>query len=560
MIRDDIQAWVAQALESAGAPQIAFTVEHPDEISHGDFATNAALIIAKKERKNPVEFATQISQILETTKPDFVSEVEVAGPGFINIKLSDIFFQHALTSILQEGSTYGQNTHLAKQKTIIEFTDPNPFKEFHIGHLMSNTIGESIARIIEANGAEVKRACYQGDVGLHVAKTVAEKLFSHKNWETIQNLQDSYVEGSVLFTENEEFKKFVLEINKKIYEKNDAEVNEVYDFGRKLSLDYFDTLYKRLGTQFDYFFFESDVAEFGKNIVREHPDLFIESNGAVVYHAEQYDPTLHTRVFINTEGIPTYEAKELGLAKIKYDTYPYEQSVVITGNEINDYFKVLLSALSHIYPDLASKTKHMSHGMLRLPTGKMSSRTGNVITAESILSEVKEKIVEKLNTSDREVENKDALSDQVAISALKYSILKQSPGKDIVFDLATSISFEGDSGPYLQYTRARCHSLVQKAKEQAIVSKVLDMKPNALDTLLYRYPEVVLRAGSEYAPSFLATYLTQLAGAFNTFYGNTVIVNSEDSESPQKVAYAEAVGIVLESGLALLGISAPLRM
>lgn len=560
MIKEDIHAWVSQALESAGATKTAFTVEHPYELSHGDFATNAALIVAKKEGKNPVEFATLVAQKLQDSKPEYIRTIEVAGPGFINFRLSESFFHTSLGTILKERLQYGRSNYFHNQKTIIEFTDPNPFKEFHIGHLMSNTIGEAIARITEANGAEVKRACYQGDVGLHVAKTVAEKLYSHRNWETIQNLQDSYVEGSVLFTENEEFKKFVLEINKKVYEKSDAEVNTAYDFGRKLSLDYFDTLYKRLGTQFDYFFFESAVAEFGKNIVRGHPDLFVESDGAVVYHAEQYDPKLHTRVFINKEGIPTYEAKELGLAKIKYDTYQYEQSVVITGNEINDYFKVLLSALSHIYPDLASKTKHMSHGMLRLPSGKMSSRTGKVITAESIIAEVKEKIEEKLNASDRHIEDKDMLSDQVAVAALKYSILKQTTGKDIVFDMDTSISFEGDSGPYLQYTRARCHSLVTKAKEIGIEPKVLETKPNLLDALLYRYPEVVLRSGNEFAPSFLATYLIELAGAFNSYYGNTIIVNSEDTESSQKVAYADAVGTILESGLTLLGISVPHRM
>ena len=313
-------------------------------------------------------------------------------------------------------------------------------------------------------------------------------------------------------------------------------------------MEYFDSIYKKLGTKFDYFFFESEAGPIGKEIVEKNSNIFEKSEGAIVFHAENYNPKLHTRVFITKEDLPTYEAKELGLAQIKYEKYKYDKSIVITGNEINDYFKVLLCAMQQIFPDLAEKTTHISHGMLRLPTGKMSSRTGDIITAESLIEEVKSKVK----------------NDEIAaIAAIKYMILRQSIGGDIIFDIEKSVSTEGDSGVYLQYSYARANSILEKAKSENIN---LDIRcPSGWETteierMLYRFEEVVLRAGEEFEPHHITNYLTELARAFNSFYGNTIIVKSEDVASPYKVALTHAFTTIMKNGLNILGIEAPERM
>jgi len=561
MIVLEIRKGIENALKNLSLVGVDFVVEHPENISHGDYSTNIAMVVAKQIKESPLKLAEKIKEELEKEKIEFVERIEIAKPGFINFYLNDEFFVDALKKIIGEGNNFGKNKYLANAKTIIEYTDPNPFKEFHIGHLMSNAIGESISRIIEWNGAEVKRACYQGDVGIHVARAIAHKIKTGVEWKTASDVAASYAGGSTLYESDPDFQKEVLDVNKKVYEKTDSKINEIFDLGRSLTLEYFETLYKILGTKFDFNFFESTSGEFGKALVHKHPEIFEESEGAIIYRGEKRNPTLHTRVFVNKEGIQTYEAKELGLAKIKHDTYPYDVSIVVTGNEINDYFRVLLSAMGEIFPDLASKTKHVSHGMLRLPTGKMSSRTGDVITAQSLIDAVKEKAIEKIQSGNRDIEDKEKLSQDIAVGAIKYSILRQSPGKDIIFDFDTSLSFDGDSGPYLQYTYARTNSIMEKAASEKIQPEIKKReKIYDVEKIMYRLPEIVERAEKEYAPNLIATYLIELSASFNNFYAENTIVDAGDTLSPHKIAITKGVGHILQNGLYLLGILAPSKM
>ena len=229
--------------------------------------------------------------------------------------------------------------------------------------------------------------------------------------------------------------------------------------------------------------------------------------------------------------------------KRKFELEPdLYKSVIITGNEINDYFKVLLCAMKQIFPELAEKTLHFSHGMLRLPTGKMSSRSGDVITAENLIEMLKEKVKG---------------DERVAIGAIKYMILRQAIGGNIIFDLEKSVSTEGDSGVYLQYSYARANSILKKAKESKIMSTCeVDniWQTTELEKLLYKFPEVVLRAGQEFAPHYIVSYLTELARAYNSFYGNNQIIGEKDPASPYKVALSEAFSIAMRNGLNVLGI------
>ena len=368
-------------------------------------------------------------------------------------------------------------------------------------------------------------------------------------WHSINIAAEDWQEGIITNKSGN-----IITVNKKIYNRSDTVVNELYDKYRKVSLDGFQEIYSRLGTKFDNFFFESETGETGKKVVAENKiKVFEESEGATVFHAEKFNPRLHTRVFINKEGLPTYEAKELGLAKVKYEKFPYDISIVITGNEVNDYFQVLLEAMRQIFPDLAAKTEHYSHGMLRLPTGKMSSRTGDVITATSLLDEARDRITKSVEGVMKDV------AEAAAVAAVKYSVLRQSKGKDIIFDFDQSLSFEGDSGPYLQYTHARTCSILEKAGGASVVVEVSHKDYGVLEKLLVRFPEVVLRASEEREPHYVANYLIEVAREFNSFYGNTTILDGAPDQS-YKLALTKAVGITLRNGLWLLGITAPERM
>lgn len=516
MIALKIKVLINKALESVNEEGAKFVLEHPTDLKMGDYSTNAAIKYGKKE---------EILKYLLENKPEEVEKVELAGPGFINFHLSDKFFEKSINEV---GKDFGKGEHAKGFRVMVEYTDSNPFKEFHIGHLMSNSVGEAISGIIEWNGAEVKRACYQGDAGLHIAQAV---------WGMMKGAEDPYAFGNKAFNEDENVQKEIKEINKKIYDKSDPHINELFEKGREESLKKFEEIYKKLGTKFDYNFFESETAPVGKKIVEDNiGKVFEESEGAIIFRGS------HTRVFISSQGIPIYEAKDLGNAKNKYDKYQYDLSLVVSGNEIKDYFKVVLEAMEKVMPDLAKKTKHLPHGMLRLPEGKMSSRTGNVITAEELIEQVV---------------GKTKGNEEVAIGAIKYMILRQSIGNDIIFDIEKSVSTEGDSGVYLQYAYARSCSLLEKAG--MLTPSVNTGEVREIERLLYRFPEIVERAGKDYAPNYITTYLTELASSFNNFYAQEQII-SDEPESGYRLMITKAFNTVMKNGLEILAIPSPERV
>jgi arginyl-tRNA synthetase len=470
----------------------------------------------------------------------------------------------SVAEINKEGENYGKNTmlnnsYVSNKKIMVEYTQPNPFKPFHIGHLMSNAIGESISRIVEFAGADVIRANYQGDVGPHVAKAIWAMMKKSENTFTAEIIGECYVDGATLYESDPNVKKEIDELDKKIYEKSDPEINKLYDLGRKVTLDAFEEIYKILGTKFDRYYFESEMAPSGVDIVRANtPKVFVESDGATVFHAEDYDPKLHTRVFITSSGLPTYETKELGLTKNKFDKEDLFLSIVTTAVEQRDYMRVVMQAIKVLYPELSDKLLHITHGMMRFADGKMSSRKGNVITGESLIMDAREKV--------REISgNKDLVDSDInaiAVAAIKYSILRSSTGSDIVYDFDKSISFEGDSGPYMQYSYARTRTLVEKARKEGIEPSVENTgeEITQLEKMLYRFPEVVSRASYEFEPHYVANYLIELSRTYNSFYGNTQIINKEDPTSSYKVALTFAFSEVMQNGLYLLGIESPDKM
>src|SRR3989339_846655 len=571
-MEQNIKNLIKDALQNLSIEVGDIILEHPADLKMGDYSTNVALAIAKNIKTNPKDLSDKIvAEILRLNTDKNLEKVESAGPGFINFYLSRKFFSGSIEEILNKGKMVGKNDVFSGQKIMIEYTAPNPFKPFHIGHLMTNAIGESIARILEHSGAAVSRANYQGDVGLHVAKAIwglmqNEKLQSKAGSYNLQaaNIGRAYAHGAEMYETDEGVKKEIDAINMKLYDKTDEKINEIYQWGFDVTMKAFEDLYGMLGTKFDYYFLESVMADIGRDIVKDNMDkVFEESDSAIVFKAEKYNPKFHTRVFITSANLPTYETKELGLTEEKFKTNPgMDLSIVITANEQMDYMRVVAKAISFIHPDYENRMKHIPHGMMRFVGGKMSSRKGNVITGESLLNDVRDAILEKMTDREFGNEEREKIASDVAVAAIKYSILKQSIGGDIIYDFESSISFEGDSGPYLQYSYARANSVLEKAQKENILPdfEVAPEETFEVEKLLYQFPEIVLKSAREYEPHYIANYLIEVARAYNSFYGNMVIVSKEDKTSSYKVALTYAFSFVMKTGLHLLGIAAPKKM
>lgn len=557
-MEERIRTIVQEALGSMGAGDISFAVEWPADMEHGDFAVNAALAASKALGKPPREIADAIALRLTEGLGDNAQHIEVAGPGFVNITLSSEAITRVVEKVRSQGDLWGANLSEAGKKVLIEYSCPNPFKEMHIGHLLSTVIGESVARLTERASAHVFRDSYGGDVGPHVAKAIwALQRKSITDPGTAQEIGEGYAHGATAYEESEEAKTEIDAINVALYtalakseldlSEDDRALLELWRKGRDLALTSFKEIYRVLGTSFDYYFFESEVTPIGVRVVNDALErgIFERSEGAVIYPGEKKG--LHTLVFITSRGTPTYEAKDIGLAFYKEERLETDRIVIETGSEQVGHFNVFIAALSEIAPAVAAKMTHISHGLLTLTTGKMSSRKGNVITARELLTEVLEKAQEK---------NEDPIiASQVAVGALKYMILRSAPGGNIVFDPEKSLSLEGDSGPYLQYALVRARSIIEKAENTGDISSIA---PSRLSRLITRFPGVVAKAQALSGPHVITQYLTQLAGEWNSFYASERIIGSEDETA--KIALAEAFATTMENGLWLLGIPAPEKM
>ena len=369
------------------------------------------------------------------------------------------------------------------------------------------------------------------------------------------------------FYEDENAKQEIVRLNKKIFNL-DPTIKNLYQKGRQWSLMCFEKIYKRLGARFDFYYFESKVAPVGFELVKRGlaRGVFQESDGAVIFPGEKYG--LHSRVFINSQGLPTYEAKELGLALVKHKDFRYDLSVIVTGNEIVEYFKVLIAAIKEMLPALGSKTVHVPHGMVRLAEGKMASRKGNIITAEQLLDDIKELALKVTDVSSKfSTKERNNIAESITIGAVKYAWLKARVGQDIVFDFKKSLNIKGDSGPYLQYTHARCKSVLRKAKARIAGFKLPksynDICGEELEIvrIIYQFPEIVTEAAEKFSPSLICNFAFDLAQKYNAFYDRYSILKAGDKELKQgRLCLTAAVAQVLKNSLFLLGIKAPEKM
>ncbi|MEI9913815.1 MAG: arginine--tRNA ligase [Candidatus Saccharibacteria bacterium] len=550
-MQDQINSLIKDALSELYQLDESIELDRPEE-QFGDYSTNVALKLAAKLSKSPQDISNELAAKLKEN-PLF-SEVNVAGPGFINLKLSN----QALVDI-----ALSQPSKSLEGKTVVaEYSDPNPFKLLHAGHLYTSIVGDSIANLMAAAGANVHRVNFGGDVGLHVAKNIWAMLgdLGGENPDNLAKINEDdrstwlsscYVKGTEAYENDETAKAEIRELNKRIYEitassDHDAPLAKIYWTTRDWSYKYFEDFYARLGVKFEKYYPESEVSGLGVETVRQHiPDVYKESQGAIVFEGENHG--LYTNVFINSEGLPTYAAKDVGLIMRKWQDYNYDKSVIITGNEQADYMRVVIKSVEQFAPEKVSGSVHLTHGLVKLPGGqKMSSRQGNVLLATDILDLAQEAI-----------KSRDLNSDpRITVGAVKYAFLKQGMGGDIVYDANESVSIEGNSGPYLQYAYARAVSISNKAEN----SDDFDLK--SVDTLtdyerslvrkLGEYPEVINKAVNELKPHHVAGYLYDLAQTFNRFYENSRVIG--DERQNLRLALLKLYVSKLGDGLKLLGI------
>jgi arginyl-tRNA synthetase len=518
------------------------------------------MMLASELKDSPLNLAEEIKESLakEIKESEEIGRVEAVAPGYINFYLSKKYFNEIISEVLRKDEKWGETSMLSGKKYIFEHSSPNLFKPFHIGHLVNNSIGESLSRIIKINGASVKNLSFPSDVSPGIAKTVW--AVKKKNWEdemTLERIGEAYVFGSKAYKESEEAKKEIDEINKNIYLGESFEEKNIYKKGYDLSLKYFNEITTRLGSEFDGLIFESEAEKEGKRIVKENvPKIFEESQGAIIFPGARHG--LFDNVFINSQGFGTYLAKDIGLLNIKFNKFDFDKSITITDIEQKENFLLVKKSAGLINKEWEDKSEFIQHGRLSFAEGKISSRYGNVPLAEDLIKKTKEKVFDKIADRDFSGKKREDMAEKIAIGALKYSIVSSSAGRNMVFDFDKSIAFEGNSGPYLQYSFVRTNSVLGKI-ENFDKSKFAKPKerngevPN-VEKLIAKFPMIMEKSLEEYSPHVIANYLQELASEFNSFYAQTKIADENNKDYKNNVALTEAVRITLKNGLYLLGI------
>ena len=528
--------------------QVDVQLTRPDP-KFGDFATNVALQLAKPLGKNPREIAEAIAAKLRADER--FSEVSVAGPGFINVKLSD---QAVLESLKVRPAT-----KRAGKTAVIETNCPNPFKAMHIGHALNAITADTMANLLAVDGAQVHRVSYHGDVGTHVGKSMwailreidgdASKLDEIPADQRNQFMSRMYVEGAQAAKESPEAKAEIDELAKQSFVLDDPLYKKVYETCKQWSFDEIDANVARLGNvPIERRYVESETEEPGKKLIKEKtPEVFTKSDGAYVFKGSQYGA--FDNVIIGSHGNGLYGAHDMGLIQLKYQDYPnLDLSITVNGEEQAAYFRGVIAASELAISALKGKLFNYVTGLVKLTTGKMSSRTGEVVTIDWIFDEFKKAIAARGSQP----------TDEVVAGALRYQFLKVKVGSDVVFDVNDAVSLTGNTGSYLQYAHARARGILAKSEQAVAFPKELFDEDRALVRKLSEYTEAVNRATESLEPHHICTYLFELAQEFNRYYEKNQVVGSD--KEAHRVDIVAVYADILKAGLTILGIAAPERL
>lgn len=553
-----MEATLSQIVQDVFGVSTPVVLTRPDP-QFGDYATNIAMQLAKPLGKNPREIAETLAEKLRETG-DY-SEVSVAGPGFINIRLSD----QALLALIHRKP----QAVYAGQKIVFEYSCPNAFKELHTGHLYQTVFGDIASRLMLIGGANLQRTSFGGDVGLHVAKCLwgmvaelggedPEKLESVEADPFVRSrwISNCYVRGAKAYEEDTNVKTAIDELNKTIYGFHSADdhtspLAQMYWTTRQWSFDYFEAFYKLIDVESMRYYPESQTATVGMKVVAEQLEKGVlkKSDGAVVFEGDE-SKHLHTRVFVTSKGLPTYETKDIGVIWMEKEEYDFDHRYLLTGNDQKEYMRVVYAAAEAFRPELAGTMTHLTNGTVKFADGKkMSSRLGNVTRALDVLDIVRQKVSEL-------VEDKE-LIDMVTLGAIKYAFARYRLGGDIAFDIEETVSLQGNSGPYLQYAHARARRILEKTGSFTMPSEIRD-EDRALVRKLGEYTEVLELASRTLEPHHVCNYLFELAQEFNRYYEKNQVAGSE--HEVHRAGIVALYADTLADGLALLGIPAPEKM
>ena len=591
---DSLQKILAQPIQNAVNELFGVNIENIElQQTRKEFEGDITMVIfslLKVIKGNPQEIGEKIGEYLQKNV-DFIEKYNVV-KGFLNLVIDNQYFSEALNDILKD-KQYGFSPISDNSPTfLIEYSSPNTNKPLHLGHIRNNLLGFSVANILQAAGNKIHRTQIINDRGIHICKSmIAWKKFG--NGETPENtgLKGDKLVGNyyVLFDKiykeqiseqisqgksKEEAEKqapIFLEAQEMLrkWEQNDPETIELWKKMNQWVYDGFEVTYKNLGVTFDSYYYESKTYLLGKDIIEKglKENVFFKKDDGSIW-IDLTKEGLDEKLVLRSDGTSVYITQDLGTATERVKDIPNLTGVVYTvGNEQDYHFKVLFLILQKLGYEWAKNLYHLSYGMVELPEGKMKSREGTVIDADDLMQEmtlVAEEISQELGKLEGYSEaQKQELYKIIGLGALKYFILKIDPKKKIAFNPKETIDFQGNTGPFIQYTYARIQSILRKANlNETFSNKVtLHSKEKELIKILLLFPEIIQNAAKTYSPAVIANYIYDLVKEFNSFYQNVSILGEENTElRALRVHLAEKVGQVIASGLNLLGIEAPERM
>jgi len=531
-------------------------IEVPKDSKMGDYSF-PCFSLSKKLKKNPAEIAKDFSSRIQLSKE--FERVEAIGPYlnfFVNKK---ILAEKTIERITKEKDKYGSGK-FGKEKVMIEFSQANTHKAFHVGHVRGTSLGESLARILEFSGNKVLRANYQGDTGMHVAKWIwcyrkyhsKEELENDESW-----IASIYVDAVKRLGKNKKLQKEVDEINKKLEDKTDEELVKLWKKTRKLSLDSFEKIYHELNTNFDEYFFENEVEKEGKKISEKLVERKIAeiSEGATIVDLKK--DKLGVWVLLRSDGTVLYSAKDLALAEKKFSDFKIDKSIYVVGSAQQLHFYQLFKTLEKMKFKQAKNCEYVPVSEVRFPWGKMSSRSGDNVLYSDFKKELVSYSMKEVEKRFKDLESMEVYDRALAISiaSLKYSMLKQDTNKNLIFNPEKSLSFEGDTGPYLLYSYARALSILKKAeykKQRKFEIGEISNSEKKLIVELGKFPEIVKSASENLSPNLIANYSFQLAKTFSEFYHNCQVIGSEEERFRLKLV--DCFSQTIKNSLHLLGI------
>jgi len=536
---------------------------YPPNSSLGDLSL-ACFEMAKEQKKNPAEMANELAKSLLGQKKlqKYFSEIKAVGP-YLNFYISPSYLANrVIISVKKNKKKYGQNDFGKKSKIMIEYSNGNTHKEYHVGHLRNISYGDAVNRLISANGYESIPVSYINDFGIHVAKTIwnwqRNKKYSESNEDKGYLLGKCYSEAAQELNEHPEYKEAVVNIMKDI-EARQGESYALWQETREWSIRYFDSIYSELGIKFKQIFYENQFVDAGLSLVKNMiaSGQLVKSEGAIIANLETYG--LGVLPVIRTDGTALYPVADFALATEKFKKYHVSESIYVVDVRQGLYFQQLAKIFELL--GYKQKIKHLGYDFVTLPDGMMSSRTGNVITYE----ELKTKILDKL-ISETKKRHEDWTNDRIrqvswnlAISTIKFEMLKVSADKIITFNFEDALRFDGYTACYLQYGYVRLKSILRKEAWSlfggaANLNMLKEQKEKELLLKLARYPEVIKIAGEKYNPSEVTKYLFELVQLFNDYYHGTSILKSEPKVRRARLALVKAIAQVLINGFEVLGL------